>query len=1318
MRRVLVRIAAAVLLVTALTGLGLWLTVRSHWFQDKVRQRIVFELDRATGGKAELGGYTFDWRTMRVEVRGLVIHGLEPAGSSPLFQAERVAVGLKLVSVVRRKVDLLSLHVTRPALTLLVDKQGRTNIPEPQVKRQSQKAGLEQFVDLAVGEYSVERGEFAYNDRRIPLQVAGRDLVLKLSYEVGARAYQGELKAAAVNIAEPIKTGAGVRVDALWRLTEDALHIQRAELEFEGGKGVVDARVTPLTGEARVDGHASMEATVAGILKMTPLPVAPEGRARVTGTFSRDASRKWRAAGTLSAQGARYAEGGVDITGIALDSNWHTDFAEVQLDGLRLRALDGEFRGEAQVSPAGGLHAKGRVEGVSLSRLLAARQITAEGYSGKVSGEVEAWTKDKQVRADLTVNGEQAAGNLAGHVSIRYDGLAGQIAFGPSHLELTNSRVHFGGDPGKSIQVGLTSSNLDDFLPLLRAGGAGEWKEMPLRLDKGQLRFDGTVSGALAEPVIAGRIEAGPLLASGQRVEKLAGRIEVSKDRLRISGLEVSANGSRVAGEVSASLTEWKLAEASLITGHLDAAGADLENLLRHAKQSFKAQGKVDAAIDIEGTYGSPRVSARVKVYKPVIWDETFDAMEADVRYSSTRVEVSSGKITEGPAVIRFSGAMERGEEIQFQIEAANWMLRQWGVVERQPAKLDGAMMLRVNGSARLVGPRLQLTGLTGKASIEQLTVNKRAAGKVEISSETRGRTMSVRFDVHLPNSEIIGTAEWDLGGNSFGLGQIRIPRLTFADLKELGFLGEPEKELAFRGEVQGEIGFSGPVLQPDRWTGVAKITRLEVEPVRGLPGTQRVDPSRLLLRNRETLIAQVDTSAITLQAVHLVAEGTDLEVLGTIGLKTRNPWNLHIKGSLNLPSLSTFEPDLVATGVSLIDATVRGSYERPQLMGRMELRNASFRLRDVPNGLARANGVIVFDRTRANIENFTAQTGGGELRVTGFVGLAGPELLYRLQASLQQVRVRYPDQVSTTFNGALSLTGTATQSVLSGTATITRVSMNPQADMGSLLQQSSRNRSAPPQSGFLRGMQLDLKIETSPDAELQTSLTRDLQPEAELRVRGSFIKPVLLGRISVNQGEINFFGNRYAITRGEVSFFNTAKVEPVLDLDLETRVRGITVTINFTGPMDKLAVSYRSDPPLQSSEIVALLTVGRAPGTAVSPNMPSSRNQGYLSSGGDSLLGQAISAPVTGRLERLFGVSRIKIDPDLTGVTNTAQTRLTVEQQLSRDITITYITNLNRTQQQIVRLQWDFSKDFSLLAVRDENGIFGVDFLWRRRFK
>ena len=51
-------------------------------------------------------------------------------------------------------------------------------------------------------------------------------------------------------------------------------------------------------------------------------------------------------------------------------------------------------------------------------------------------------------------------------------------------------------------------------------------------------------------------------------------------------------------------------------------------------------------------------------------------------------------------------------------------------------------------------------------------------------------------------------------------------------------------------------------------------------------------------------------------------------------------------------------------------------------------------------------------------------------------------------------------------------------------------------------------------------------------------------------------------------------------------------------------------------------------------------------------------------------------------------------------------------------DVTFTYSTNLARTDQQIVRIEWDLSKRWSVVALRDENGVFGVDFQVRKRFK
>jgi translocation and assembly module TamB len=347
--------------------------------------------------------------------------------------------------------------------------------------------------------------------------------------------------------------------------------------------------------------------------------------------------------------------------------------------------------------------------------------------------------------------------------------------------------------------------------------------------------------------------------------------------------------------------------------------------------------------------------------------------------------------------------------------------------------------------------------------------------------------------------------------------------------------------------------------------------------------------------------------------------------------------------------------------------------------------------------------------------------TGGGKVSFeTGsFVGFRGPALLYRLQATANQVRYRSPDGVSVTVNGRLSLIGTSNNSVLSGNVVVVRANFNPRTDVGSLLATTAKPVSVPSEPNeYLRGLQFDVNVVSSRALEVVTSLTRNIQADANLRIRGTPERPVVLGNITVNSGQIEFFGNKYTISRGEVNFYSPSKIEPIIDMDLETQVRGVVVDISFSGSLSKLNFSYRSDPPLETNDIIALLAVGRAPQTVGGlASSQSSNSTNYVATGGNAILGQAI-APASGRLQRFFGVSHIKIDPQLTDITSVPQARLTLEQQVSNDITLTYITNLARSDQQIVRVEWDFSKQWSVVALRDENGAFGVDFQYRKRFK
>src|SRR5436305_11107277 len=102
----LLKIAAVLTALAAILALTAALTLRSPWFHEKVRQRIVAELERATGGTAALGDWVFNWRLLTVHFKDLALHGTEPPGAAPLIEARSIEVGLKIISFWKRDVDI------------------------------------------------------------------------------------------------------------------------------------------------------------------------------------------------------------------------------------------------------------------------------------------------------------------------------------------------------------------------------------------------------------------------------------------------------------------------------------------------------------------------------------------------------------------------------------------------------------------------------------------------------------------------------------------------------------------------------------------------------------------------------------------------------------------------------------------------------------------------------------------------------------------------------------------------------------------------------------------------------------------------------------------------------------------------------------------------------------------------------------------------------------------------------------------------------------------------------------------------------------
>src|SRR5207247_3759714 len=134
------------------------------------------------------------------------------------------------------------------------------------------------------------------------------------------------------------------------------------------------------------------------------------------------------------------------------------------------------------------------------------------------------------------------------------------------------------------------------------------------------------------------------------------------------------------------------------------------------------------------------------------------------------------------------------------------------------------------------------------------------------------------------------------------------------------------------------------------------------------------------------------------------------------------------------------------------------------------------------------------------------------------------------------------------------------------------------------------------PQPGLLGCMSFDVQINTDPDIQFQSSLTQDMQVDGNLRLRGTLRNPAVIGRINITQGQVLFYGTKYTINQGSVSFYNTSKLDAIFDIDLETRARGIDITLTVSGPLIKLNLTPRSDPRTQLKQIVRVLADGHTP--------------------------------------------------------------------------------------------------------------------------
>jgi uncharacterized protein involved in outer membrane biogenesis len=94
---------------------------------------VVSQIEEHTGARVELGGFHLHIRQLRAELDELTLHGLEAAGTPPLFHAAHVNVAIHILSLIGKEIAIDELVFDQPQLAVRVDKNGKSNLPTPRV---------------------------------------------------------------------------------------------------------------------------------------------------------------------------------------------------------------------------------------------------------------------------------------------------------------------------------------------------------------------------------------------------------------------------------------------------------------------------------------------------------------------------------------------------------------------------------------------------------------------------------------------------------------------------------------------------------------------------------------------------------------------------------------------------------------------------------------------------------------------------------------------------------------------------------------------------------------------------------------------------------------------------------------------------------------------------------------------------------------------------------------------------------------------------------------------------------------------------------
>jgi hypothetical protein len=807
---------------------------------------------------------------------------------------------------------------------------------------------------------------------------------------------------------------------------------------------------------------------------------------------------------------------------------------------------------------------------------------------------------------------------------------------------------------------------------------------------EGRVGVKGYLTGAFNAPLFDGTLSAGPLRVRGILFDNADGRLQYRDKKISIISADIHQRASRYFFDGSADLA----GKDPLFSARLRLIRSDIGSIValfyRRLPLSLTATGE----LSFSGSNRDFSANAHLAVEAGSAYGESITRGTITASLSRDKIVFPLVLVNKGSGLVKGTGWIGFNGTYAANVESSGVRLSEVDHLAGIP--VDGRFDLQVGSSGSFSQPKVSAT-----LDVEDLLYNQSDVGGItsELEIDDGILTCGSRFagdradiTVRLGLSKPYG---WSV--------QAALNEETLDPFVALG-----KKDLLGRARLiaDGNLSVRGNGADLATVYGTASFRRLGL-----VMGDYRID-------NDGDVAVVVKNGRLSITRFNFSGPGTKIVVTGGAGLL--KDLDLSFAGVAQLSLLRILYREVEhADGTAEVKLTVRDAWKKPDVAGELRINNGEIKIQDVPQKFSALQGKLTFSQDRLVFDSLTGEVGGGALRSSGWVQLAGLALRdFSMKASFENATVRYPEGLTSTLSGDLYYDGDASGQSLTGDVAIKRARYDKRVEWKSMLVDIGKGlyQRKKTEVAWVGDTQINIGFHGKNSILLQNNLAK-MPLDVDVFLRGTVNHPQLLGRVEALKGTVYFRKNEFNILHASADFVDPNRMNPILDIQAEIQVRDLDqeyrIRLGVSGTADRAVVTLLSDPSLPDSDILALLAVGKT-----STELKGKESGVGMSEAASFATGQ-FQDMLESRARSLTGLDRFQVDPYVSK-SDTSVPRVTVGKEIVQNkLYVTYSSNVgSTTPDQIFRIEYILNRHFSLVGERNEVGNTGADLKYRFEFK